>query len=392
MIKNKKFFIGSGCSYGKVAFALNQWKEYLNIDDDVIIIDLQQDSQSSEYSADSIIHTCNKLLNEGVDSNNIFVVNEWTTFDRIQYVFPDGIIQESIKKEKTEINTEIYNCSDAERGFLNELINLRMYCFDNGNKMQIQLIDGMCYVNPSHLCLDDYKNTSFYEWSVMFQKHSESINNEKLITNYINNILRLQYYLKSKNIDYNFHFMNSQLSQFVKDSYNNIYHKQIDFYINKNGNFLPNKNAHRAFIQRLDKRYDVQNVYTGIKSKFEDIDFDKFWLYENNGYRFAGIDEWTFDMFDDFGYVATSIEFENVEHRQFFIPKYNNHPNPICYFIIGENLLKDCKFISYKPNSIKEIKEIIRKDLNSENKENIFFPTAETIEQILKIKITNKLI
>jgi len=35
-MKQNKFLIGAGCSYGKVAFALNQWKEYLDIDDDTL--------------------------------------------------------------------------------------------------------------------------------------------------------------------------------------------------------------------------------------------------------------------------------------------------------------------------------------------------------------------
>ena len=73
-MKDYKFLIGSGCSYGKVANSLHHWKEHLNIDEDTIIIDLQKDSQSANYSADSIIYTCNTLIENGVDVNNIFYV------------------------------------------------------------------------------------------------------------------------------------------------------------------------------------------------------------------------------------------------------------------------------------------------------------------------------
>ena len=165
-MKDYKFLIGSGCSYGKVANSLHHWKEHLNIDEDTIIIDLQKDSQSANYSADSIIYTCNTHI-------------------------------------------EVYNSKPDIVDKVKSLLNIYQYFDKNDDKYQIQKIEDLFYINPGHIDVQDYRDTSVYEWMVMYQKHSEGITNENLVINYLNNILKLQYYLKSKNIDYNFHFINS---------------------------------------------------------------------------------------------------------------------------------------------------------------------------------------
>jgi hypothetical protein len=213
-MKQNKFLIGGGCSYGKVAFALHKWKEYLDIDDNTIIIDLQKDSQSSNYSADSIIYVCNKLIENGVDVENIFVVNEWTTFDRLHYTLPSGDDKNLFYEQHNHTNNiHIYNAkNDEEEHKIKSLFNMTQFFDKNGFVMQMQTIDGLFYVNPGHINVEEYKDTSIYEWLHMFQKHSEGNINESLIINYLNNILKLQYYLKGNNINYNFHFINSQLS------------------------------------------------------------------------------------------------------------------------------------------------------------------------------------
>jgi len=143
----------------------------------------------------------------------------------------------------------------------------------------------------------------------------------------------------------------------------------------------------------LTEKNDVYNIFDSCKSKFDELDFKNIWVYDKNGYRFGGIDEWAFDNLEDFGYTSAQIKYEEIKHRQFFIPKYNNHPNPIVYFILSKFFLKDCKFINHKENSIDEIMKQIDIDLNCDNEDgSIIFPSKNTIEQIFRIKMTNKLL
>jgi len=149
--------------------------------------------------------------------------------------------------------------------------------FDKGGlKMQIQTIDGLFYINPGHINVEEYKDTSIYEWLHMFQKHSEGNINESLIINYLNNILKLQYYLKGNNINYNFHFINSQLSGFRKDTYGSLYHEIVNP-IEKWGNKIINqREKHEEHIKSLSNESDINNIFPECKSKFNEIDFSKF--------------------------------------------------------------------------------------------------------------------
>ena len=388
-MKQNKFLIGAGCSYGKVAFALHKWKEYLDIDDDTIIIDLQKDSQSSNYSADSIIYVCNKLIENGVDVENIFVVNEWTTFDRLHYTLPSGDDKNSFYEQNNHSNIiHVHNAkNDEEEQKIKSLFNMTQFFDKNGFQMQIQTIDGLFYVNPGHINVEEYKDTSIYEWLHMFQKHSEGNINESLIINYLNNILKLQYYLKGNNINYNFHFINSQLSGFRKDAFGSIYHHMVNPTYRKGNKVINQRKKHEQDITSLNSKSDINNIFPECKSKFNEIDFSKFWLFEKNNYRYGGIDEWTFCNLPIIGYTNHAMKGDE-SNLQFFIEQYGNHPNPIAYFLISEEILSECSFINHKPNAISDIKNQIQRELNGNDvSENEIFSNIQYCEEIFRVKL-----
>ena len=94
---------------------------------------------------------------------------------------------------------------------------------------------------------------------------------------YINNILRLQNFLKLNKIEYKFHTLNSQFSSWFKTQYNvgHSEHRIVNPYdIDENGQFVDNKKQHREYINSLNENNDIINVFPGCKSKFNEIDLN----------------------------------------------------------------------------------------------------------------------
>ena len=95
-LKKYKFVVASGCSYGRIpefTFRPFNWscnsnlsKEYgedwLLMDDDTVIINTSMGSQGSDWQSDSTIYVCQKLLDLGVDSKNIYTLVEWSQWHR----------------------------------------------------------------------------------------------------------------------------------------------------------------------------------------------------------------------------------------------------------------------------------------------------------------------
>ena len=67
-----------------------------------------------------------------------------------------------------------------------------------------------------------------------------------------------------------------------------------------NDKLIDNRKYHDEYVKSLNSFSDIQNIFPGVKTKFNEIDFSKFWLYNKNGYRYGGVDEWTFDNFNGF--------------------------------------------------------------------------------------------
>lgn len=414
-LKNKKYLISSGCSYGKVISSLadEKFNKYLDIEDDVVMIDLAKESQSSAYSADSIIYCVNLLLTEGVDSKNIFVLNEWTTYDRTHDVFPSGV---SADFESLNGNNPLISYEHELSGMfadrknqvkdteINSLLNLKKIKWKkNSNELPISIIDNLFYIASNNIDPDEYEGTPFDVWTSMLQKAHRLLTNETLMISYINNIIRLQNFLKLNKIKYKFHTINSQfsnwgLSEFghiewnieapyiVKNSFN--VHNKIFMRKQKriptlkfNENVLDNTENHREHINSLNESNDIFNAFKGCKSKFNEIDLSNFWFYEKNNYRFGGIDEYTIDNFSHYGYCSP----QNIEKDEFTfqIPNYGNHPEIPVYFLLAEELLEECEFVNMKPNTREDVLSKIKEDLESDKSINSYFKSNLEFKNML---------
>ena len=397
-LKNKKYLISSGCSYGQIVTSLidDRFSKYVDKNDDVFMIDLAKDSQSSGYSADSIIYCVNLLLTEGVDSKNIFVLNEWTTFNRTHEIFPSGVLSEieSLNGNNPVISYETetrYDYIDNTKQ-ISSLLDLKKLTWkDSNNEVPISIIDNLFYISPSNIVPKEFKNTPFKEWVLIMNKSMKVVSNETLMISYINNIVRLQNFLKLNKIKYKFHTINSQFSYWNKSEFGHIEQTfQNPYELTKKGMF--HRKEHSEYINSLNESNDIVNAFPGCKSKFNEIDLSNFWFYEKNNYRFGGIDEYAFDNYGNYGYSCLrGVELEHLAHQ---LPTYCNHPEVPVYFLLAEELLEECEFINMKPNTKEIILSKIKEDSEADVSINDYVRSKLEMKEIVEkqLRFINRLI
>lgn len=378
-----KFIISSGCSYGKIPQSLQEKKNktLYTLDENCVIIDLQQDSQSAQYSGDSIIHTVEKLIQYGALIDNLFVINEWTGWDRTHMVFPQETVNQILSNfDFIPYDTIRHSPTQDLNEFLNNILGFKMMVNSKfKNHCPIVLIDSLDYINPSHLDVSDYRNTNYHFWIKFYQEIHAKIQNETLINDYFNSILKLQFYLKSKNIKYKFHFIHSTLSNFFKDSNGNVYQDFQSRYDWDETYFtcIEKEKEYDLFYSNLNEENDIINTFPGITNKFNQVDLSKFWLYETDKFRYGGIDEYVMDNFPYFGYSSKLTDATNIKYS---IEHFNNHPANILYLFVAKEVLNDCSFISFDLDKLNDLKNQIYHEVNYGNDvENEYFFTLKTL-------------
>ncbi len=169
---------------------------------------------------------------------------------------------------------------------------------------------------------------------------------EKKIKDYLNNILKTQFFLKSKNIKYNFCFMQSSLSNWY-NKHNTFNHILTPPFISETESFKdygPNKD----FNPINDINTDVENVIKDCKLEMSLIDMKNIWFYENERFRRGGIDEWTIDNFKEIGYINLHEFTEEFFSPIDMICNYGQHPNTVSYLLLWNKITTNCDFVKVK--------------------------------------------
>lgn len=380
-----KFIISSGCSYGMIPRNLNHMRKtnIFEIDDDCVVVDLQQDSQSANYSADSIIHTIEVLKSKSVPVENIYVINEWTGWERTQMVFPSSTMFQIF--ENNDLHPQkvaSLNKDSSLLDYLNDLLGfktLRSKKF-KGMHCPIVFIDNLSYVNASHLDIEEFSDTNYYFWIKLYQETHAKIQNETLINDWFNHVLKLQYYLKLNNIEYNFHFMSSVFSNYFKDEHKNLYQAyQSKYQWDDSTNRLVNREQDsERFYSNLTEKNDLIYQFPEIQFKFNQLDLSRFWFADSDKYRYGGVDEYVMENFPYFGYSSLHMENDNM---RFHIENFNNHPELVLYSFVAKEVLKECKFIKFNEDVITKLRNEIFYEVNTGNdKTNKYFLTLRSLK------------
>lgn len=384
-----KFVLSSGCSYGLMpSFVANPFagcinkglfdnyrNTYLDTDNKIIFLSVNIGSQGSDWQADSIIQLCTKILEIGVDPSNIYCLVEWSQWHRFN-VHPFNFINLDLNKFKwRDWNSfQFYEIDEHKNQQLNSLLNeifknLDITC--SNLLYNVGKINDRIYINPLHMNKNDFLKLGD-EFGYLINKAQEIENQlmyENKIKNYLNNLLKVQYFFEAKNLKYNFLFMQSTLSEWrnlgkglIKHELN-MAHGSHQYIHGETGKIIINSN----YIKTNNSETDIENVMPETKFEISKINFDNIWFYENERYRRGGIDEWTIDNLKEVGYIK--ILSENEEFSRFSILcNYNQHPNFVAYLNLWNMVSKNCDFLKVNNAFLNHINEKYWEDYNYDGK------------------------
>jgi hypothetical protein len=373
-----KFVISSGCSYGRLAdyaFKPFRYLDYLGLCEEyggdhldtgnskVISLNLSLGSQGSDWQADSLIYVVDKILELGVKKENIYCLVEWSQWHRFS-VHPFhhyALNLELFDFQQNKINSSpnfIYeivepmnmkNLNNEDLLFFSEYLKV----FTSKKIYNIPKLEDRIYISPQHTNPELYKEMGidyklFNDDSVLLE-HRYPLENK--LKTYFDNILRTQYFLEKHELKYNFLFMQSTLSEWNKDYDSVIKHPLFNMGA-RVWNIEPGDKAvyNKDYNPKNDINSDIENIMPELKTTINKINFNNFWLYNNEKYRKGGIDEWAIDNLKETGYIIVN---EAHLKRGFSIgmvlPNYNGHPNMVAYIMLWNKVTTNCDFVKIKP-------------------------------------------
>jgi len=373
MISNKHksltYIVNAGCSYGVISdsylnfichlqndtpFGIYDKCPFLNVKKEIgsnilkkyVFINVNRGGMTSQYITDSVIYAVDVLLEKGVPPNKIHVISEFTNFERPTYNQPLRNLHHdffNLNKNATAVGT--VQCTPENNEIIDWFYGLDKLTHVNGISTFYSL-GKMIYMNaqgaPSYLDKtqskyldDDICNHTFGQMN----EFKKFVTQEYLLKLYLDNILRLQYYLKSHNIKYNSFFINSQFSHFdyhdghlirkqwLTEANPYVMHRTDSRYRFKNKNFKEYYNA--------TETNDISNIYPPIKQWIDKIDFSNWWMYETDEVRYGGVDEYAIYNFDWYGYLKTIPNTPEEQH----IPYFFNHPSQFVYVLLWNEIV-----------------------------------------------------
>jgi len=274
-----KHIINTGCSYGVMFRSMKEFTK--GNDSEFEVIDLHCDSFGAEYQKRSVIYTISKLLSNGVNPNDIFVIIEWSQPNRLFTEIPNELC-EHILNDHTE----------------------GTFILDN------------------HFNLKEESNEFIRKW-----KSLNVIFGDKVYTN--SDVDDFTYY-ENKDIEW-------YLNEYKKNCH--ISHKPIDRYehylqtIVDTQSFLSTRNIEHISFLMNDTFTNLKNISDYLNSLWNEVDFSKFVFY--NG--FGGIDEYAMEKYGNIAYLSGANEWDIPEDGM--VMSFGAHPHDSVYIDFFEEYI-----------------------------------------------------
>lgn len=286
----KRYIIVGGCSY-----AHNDLNSVSNIvGNDVEFLNINTSASSNRYISESIISTCDLLLKNGIPSQNIFVLNNFTQIGRVNPVLP--------KELQLEVEKSIGRCE------IRSFFQYPYYKFS----INFVTVNERMY----HLLIGYHgKSSSVKSWISEQEKYYFNIKNPiSYFEDYLTDIVMMQNYLKQNKILFASYMMNNVFDGW-KD---NLSHSYTSFTKWE----LPSTKEYKH----------ISELSNTTRILWEMIDLDKIVFYKTEKNKYGGIDEYFIDKFKDRKYLHDKSSHSNVF--------YGNHPNECVYGSFTNELLK----------------------------------------------------
>lgn len=309
-----KYIINTGCSYGVMFMSFKEFTK--GNDKNFKIIDLHCDSTGADYAKRSVIYTVSKLIENGVSPKDIFVITEWSQPNRLHIELPQEFCDEILKGEdwtleKTFILDNTFNRTE----------NQHPIQFVGKYKSLTTVFGNRVYANIEHSDLESFEDTNLHFYIKKFIKNSP-INNKPIdrLENYITNILDLQSFLKSFEINYSFFLMNNTFEGYYDNFSNFSYTESTRNIVQQENIILPNLSNYthiKYFSDYLNKTWNL-------------IDLSNFHFYQTDNFKFGGIDEYAMEKFGHESYFAGANPWDIPEDGS-FVTSFGAHPHESVY-------------------------------------------------------------
>jgi len=268
-LNKKKIIICSGCSFTNTFIQnppltnLNSdknkwyWVDWLqeSLGDNYLVLNVGNQTNDNTSITNIVLHTINDLLKLGVSSDNIQLAIQWTNPFRMSfYVETD--------KPKTGVHTVNFIDTD-KKGF--------WYLTGGYNDTNI---------------LSDVIPTEFLRTYLPFYNNKVNSYNR-----FFKDVLLLQSYCKLNDIKWISFFMNDSFTQNYYELGNT--YQRVDKKFSIGEDLLVKKNLHNNTQQKCI--WDENDNLSYLK---EMIDFNNFWFYEADDFKFGGMYEWTIRNYD----------------------------------------------------------------------------------------------
>ncbi len=268
-LNKKKIIICSGCSFTNTFIQnppltnLNSdknkwyWVDWLqeSLGDNYLVLNVGNQTNDNASITNIVLHTINDLLKLGVSSDNIQLAIQWTNPFRMSfYVETD--------KPKTGVHTVNFIDTD-KKGF--------WYLTGGYNDTNI---------------LSDVIPTEFLRTYLPFYNNKVNSYNR-----FFKDVLLLQSYCKLNDIKWISFFMNDSFTQNYYELGNT--YQRVDKKFSIGEDLLVKKNLHNNTQQKCI--WDENDNLSYLK---EMIDFNNFWFYEADDFKFGGMYEWTIRNYD----------------------------------------------------------------------------------------------
>lgn len=426
-ISNQKFFITTGCSYGRSIDALHNFvnlgvlkkngidlKEVSAYDgtDNVVFINASAPSQGSDYQADSIIYVVSKLLELGASPNNLYCMVEWSEIGRISLPITKGmgIDADFVNWERWKGDTfqGIYHFSKEVPNKLGKITQgfttnslLVEYLSDNINiscgegSGSFSKIEDTHYISVNTWDFNSLKGDNMFK--IMCEEYSNAVDNlphEFYVRRYVDNIVKTQTFLKTHNIKYNFCQIYSQFSGWYEFPNTEI----RQFHIHDSNKWFENISLLKERFPN-NKSKEIDEVFPNLKPIYQLIDWDNFWFHRDKTGVFAkgGIDEWCIDTYGESAYGGDFIEcLTQALNTDNYTPwpvhsGITGHPNYMFYWLLFNKIVTNCDFFSINEKVLKKVEKIQEIDSKSnEYSESLIFTSEKYTKQLLKKEVSNE--
>lgn len=294
--KVKKFILTSGCSYTlpmqytENILTKNEKWEYGFARGGV-------GSASIKYLKHSVISFINRVIENKIELDNVYVVGNLTQFGRRCFKFNEV-------ERKLCINLLLENKHEDEI-IWNDMISGITKYYDGFSD-----VNGILY--SSLVSSDSFMKKFPNDIRERMQTYTNSYNFlsfEEMVLDYFTDLIILQTFLKKNNVKYTLFFMNNIIEGWSENYKNHIY--------------TSNKGYFK--VPDMSNTNNIRYISNEVNSLFELIDFDNIVLYSNEKYKFGGIDEYAIENFK----VTNLTGWDTAEIKEYYgddVTFFGEHP------------------------------------------------------------------